>query len=175
MGNSASTRKKKDATTVNTLVKSDDSTNTETLTEGSSTNENNNNNHSMAKNIESQMSPTESSPTSPKVERRDDVLPRKSIIRDDQVHVNLAMADLMAYLQVVANNSNNLPLARRDDPELTRMVSNISSEEYARKSAAFIPADVRVIGGSFLKYGKVWDLPTSEEYTALDGAQEPGK
>jgi hypothetical protein len=85
------------------------------------------------------------------------------------------MADLMAYLQVVANNSNNLPLARRDDPELTRMVSNISSEEYARKSAAFIPADVRVIGGSFLKYGKVWDLPTSEEYTALDGAQEPGK
>jgi hypothetical protein len=55
------------------------------------------------------------------------------------------------------------------------MVSTLTSEEYARKSAAFIPADVRVIGGSFLKYGKVWDLPTSEEYTALDGAQEPGK
>jgi hypothetical protein len=110
------------------------------------------------------------------VDRRDDSLPRPStIIRDDQVHVNLAMADLMAYLQVVANNSNNLPLTRRDDPELTRMVSSLTSEEYARKSAAFIPADVRVIGGSFLKYGKVWDLPTSEEYTALDGAQEPGK
>jgi hypothetical protein len=109
------------------------------------------------------------------LEGRDDSIPRKQFIRDDQVQVNLAMADLMAYLQVVANNSNNLPLTRRDDPELTRMVSTLTSEEYARKSAAFIPADVRVIGGSFLKYGKVWDLPTSEEYTALDGAQEPGK
>lgn len=100
---------------------------------------------------------------------------RQSRIRDDQVHVNLAMADLMAYLQVVANNSNNLPLTRRDDPELSRMVSNLKSEEYARKSAAFIPADVRVIGGSFTKYGRVWDLPNSDEYNAQDGAQEPGK
>jgi hypothetical protein len=119
-------------------------------------------------------------PNSPKtneigVDRRDDSLPRPNFIRDEQVQVNLAMADLMAYLQVVANNSTSLPLTRRDDPELTHMVSNLTSEEYARKSAAFIPADVRVIGGSFLKYGKVWDLPTSEEYTALDGAQEPGK
>lgn len=110
-------------------------------------------------------------------ERKDESQPRgaASFIRDDQVQVNLAMADLMAYLQVVANNSNNLPLTRRDDPELTRMVSTLSSEEYARKSAAFIPADVRVLGGSFLKYGKVWDLPTSQEYTAIDGTQEPGK
>lgn len=100
---------------------------------------------------------------------------RRARITDEQVHVNLAMADLMAYLQVVANNSNNLPLTRRDDPELTRIVSNLTSEEYARKSAAFIPADVRVIGGSFTKYGRVWDLPTSEEYNAQDGAQEPGE
>ena len=110
------------------------------------------------------------------IERKDDVLSRrKSIIKDDQVLVNLAMADLMAYLQVVANNSNKLPLTRRDDPELTRMVTDITSEEYAKKSAAFIPADVRVIGGSFLRYGNVWDLPTSEEYIAADGAQEPGE
>lgn len=106
-------------------------------------------------------------------EGRDDVQVRAPI-SDDQVHVNLAMADLMAYLQVVANNSNNLPLTRRDDPELGRMVSSLTNEEYARKSAAFIPADVRVIGGSFTKYGRVWDLPTSEEYNAQDGAQEPG-
>jgi hypothetical protein len=106
-------------------------------------------------------------------DRRDDVT--HSHIRDDQVHVNLAMADLMAYLQVVANNSNNLPLTRRDDPELAKMVSNLTSEEFARKSAAFIPADVRVLGGTFLKYGRVWDLPTSEEYNATDGAQEPGE
>lgn len=107
------------------------------------------------------------------VDRRDDITP-PSHKAEDQVHVNLAMADLMAYLQVVANNSNNLPLTRRDDPELSRMVSNLTSEEYARKSAAFIPADVRVIGGTFLKYGRVWDLPTSDEYNATDGAQEPG-
>jgi hypothetical protein len=107
-------------------------------------------------------------------EGRDDE-PRRSIHSDEQVHVNLAMADLMAYLQVVANNSTNLPMTRRDDPELKRMVSNLTSEDYARKSAAFIPADVRVIGGTFTKYGRVWDLPTSEEYNAQDGAQEPGK
>jgi hypothetical protein len=85
-----------------------------------------------------------------------------SHISDDQVHVNLAMADLMAYLQVVANNSNNLPLTRRDDPELGRPVSSLSSEEYARKSAAFLPSDVRVIGATFTRYGRVLDLPTSE-------------
>lgn len=106
-------------------------------------------------------------------EGRDDYQRRQ--YSDDQVHVNLAMADLMAYLQVVANNSTNLPMTRRDDSELKRMVSNLSGEEFARKSAAFIPADVRVIGGSFTKYGRVWDLPTSEEYNAQDGAQEPGE
>jgi len=97
-----------------------------------------------------------------------------SYIPDEEVHVNLAMADLMAYLQVVANNSQNLPLTRRDDPELGRTVSTLTADEYARKSAAFIPSDVRIIGGSFIKYGRVWDLPTSEEFNPVDGAQEPG-
>lgn len=81
---------------------------------------------------------------------------------DDQINVNIPMADLMAYLQVVANNSNNLPLTIRDDPELDKSVSTLTSEDYARKSAAFIPSDVRVIGGTFTRYGRVWDLPTSE-------------
>jgi hypothetical protein len=72
------------------------------------------------------------------------------------------MADLMAYLQVVANNSNQLPLTRRDDPELDRTVSTLSAEDFSRKSAAFVPADVRVLGGTFTRYGRVWDLPTSE-------------
>jgi hypothetical protein len=97
-----------------------------------------------------------------------------SYVADDEVKVNLAMADLMAFLLVVANNSNNLPLTRRDDPEVGKTVSSLTADEYARKSAAFVPADVRIIGGSFTKYGRVWDLPTSEEYTAADGAQEPG-
>ena len=83
-------------------------------------------------------------------------------IPDEQINVNMPMADLMAYLQVVANNSNHLPLTRRDDPELDRTVTSLSSEDYARKSAAFVPSDVRVIGGTFSRYGRVWDLPTSE-------------
>lgn len=96
-------------------------------------------------------------------------------VPDEEVKVNLAMADLMAYLQVVANNSYNLPQTKRDDPELGKTVSNLTAEEYARKSAAFLPADVRVIAGSFTKYGRVWDLPTSEEFNAVDGAHEPGR
>jgi hypothetical protein len=132
--------------------------------------------HSSSNNDISRTASNKKNSSKKNIERRDDVLSRrKSIIKDDQVLVNLAMADLMAYLQVVANNSNKLPLTRRDDPELTRMVTDITSEDYARKSAAFVPADVRVIGGSFLKYGNVWDLPTSEEYIASDGAQEPGE
>ena len=109
------------------------------------------------------------------VDNRDDQPSTSTRIKDDDVLVNLAMADLMAYLQVVANNSDNLPITRRDDPELKRMVTTLTSEDYARKSAAFIPADVRIISGAFTKYGKVWDLPTSEEYVASDGAQEPGR
>mmetsp|Transcript_26800 Transcript_26800/g.37790 ORF Transcript_26800/g.37790 Transcript_26800/m.37790 type:complete len:589 (-) Transcript_26800:208-1974(-) len=100
---------------------------------------------------------------------------KTSPIQDNDVHVNLAMADLMGYLQVVADNSNNLPLTRRDDPELVRTVSTLTADEYAKKSAAFIPSTVRVIGGSFTKYGKVWDLPTGDEFDAVDGAQEPGR
>lgn len=98
-----------------------------------------------------------------------------SHVADDDIQVNLAMADLMAYLQVVANNSSNLPLTRRDDPELGRTVSTLTADEYAKKSAAFIPSDVRIIGGSFARYGKVWDLPTSEEFAPADGSQEPGR
>lgn len=93
---------------------------------------------------------------------RDDENVCSTIITDDQVQVNLAMADLMAYLQVVANNTQNLPITRRDDPEIENTVSNLSSEDYARKSAAFIPSDVRMIGGTFTRYGRVWDLPTCE-------------
>jgi hypothetical protein len=95
-------------------------------------------------------------------ERDDDHQSVTTHITDDEVHVNLAMADLMAYLQVVANNSNNLPLTKRDDSELERTVLTLTSEEYARKSAAFVPSDIRVIGGSFTRYGRVWDLPSSE-------------
>ena len=88
---------------------------------------------------------------------------RSRIIEDESVQLDhLPMADLMAYLQLVANNSSNLPLTRRDDPELGRTVSNLSPEEYAHKCAAFVPSMVRILGGQYGKYGSVWDLKTSE-------------
>lgn len=98
-----------------------------------------------------------------------------TIIQDRDVHVNLPMADLMEYLQVVAKNSSNLPLTRRDDPEAGRTISTLTPDEYANKCGAFIPANVRVIGATFSKYGNFWDLPTSEELNAVDGTQEPGE
>jgi hypothetical protein len=88
---------------------------------------------------------------------------RSRIIEDESVQLDhLPMADLMAYLQLVANNSSNLPLTRRDDPELGRTVSNLTPEEYAHKCAAFVPSMVRILGGQYGKYGSVWDLKTSE-------------
>ncbi|KAL7550533.1 hypothetical protein ACHAWF_013754 [Thalassiosira exigua] len=97
-----------------------------------------------------------------------------SRIADGDVQLDLPMADLMAYLQVVANNSSNLPLTRRDDPELGRTVSSLTSEEYAFKCAAFVPANVRIIGGQYGRYGRVWDLPTSEEFDVTSSTREPG-
>jgi len=95
-------------------------------------------------------------------------------IADDAVQLDLPMADLMAFLQVVANNSSNLPLTRRDDPELGRTVSSLTAEEYAFKCAAFVPSNVRILGGQFGKYGRVWDLPTSEEFDVVGSTREPG-
>ena len=84
-------------------------------------------------------------------------------ITDSEVQLDIPMADLMAYLQVVANNSSNLPLTRRDDVELgNNIVSSLSEKEYEYKCNAFIPSNVRIIGGCFGRYGNVWDLPTSE-------------
>jgi len=99
----------------------------------------------------------------------------KKRITDDQVHVDhVPMAELMAYLQMVANHSSNLPLTRRDDPDLGRTVSSLTADEYAFKCAAFMPSKIRIIGGQFSKYGRVWDLPTSEEFNAKSSTREPG-
>ncbi len=83
-------------------------------------------------------------------------------VQDDDINVNLAMADLMAYLQLVAANSQDLPLTRRDDPELGKTVCTLSSLDYSKRAEAFLPCDVRVIGGSFTKYGRIRELPSSE-------------
>lgn len=100
---------------------------------------------------------------------------RSRIIEDESVQLDhLPMADLMAYLQLVANNSSNLPLTRRDDPELGRTVSSLTPEEYAHKCAAFVPSMVRILGGQYGKYGSVWDLKTSEEFDVTTSTREPG-
>ena len=84
------------------------------------------------------------------------------MVQDDDINVNLAMADLMAYLQLVAANSQDLPLTRRDDPELGKTVCTLSSLDYSKRAEAFLPCDARVIGGSFTKYGRIRELPSSE-------------
>ena len=68
----------------------------------------------------------------------------------------------MAYLQNVADNSSDLPLTRRDDPELGRTVSILTAEEYETKCRAFVPANIRIFGAIFGRYRRVWDLPTCE-------------
>ncbi|KAL3770267.1 hypothetical protein ACHAW5_002672 [Stephanodiscus triporus] len=96
-------------------------------------------------------------------------------INDESVQLDhLPMADLMVYLQLVANNSSNLPLTRRDDPELGRTVSSLTPEEYATKCEAFVPSMVRIFGGQYGKYGSVWDLKTSEEFDVTSSTREPG-
>jgi len=93
---------------------------------------------------------------------------------EDDVQINLHMLDLMEYLQGVARESNDLPTTPRDDPELGKTVSRLTQTGFLRKAEAFIPADVRIISGTFTRRANVWNLPTSEEYTPEDGAQEPG-
>ena len=74
-------------------------------------------------------------------------------------HDAIAIADLMGYLKIVAAHANNLPLTTRDDPGLGRTVSSLTAEQYATKAKAFFPCDVRVIGGTSLKYDDCWEYP----------------
>jgi len=88
-----------------------------------------------------------------------------SCVSDDRVDVNIAMSDLMAYLQVVANNSSGLPITRRDNPSMpssTLPMDELNPDDYQRKSAAFVPADVRVIGATYTGYRTIWDLPRTQ-------------
>jgi len=57
----------------------------------------------------------------------------------------------------------SLVVTKRDDPELGRVVSSLAAKEYTGRDVAFIPSDVRIICGLFRKYGRVWELNSSEE------------
>ena len=72
----------------------------------------------------------------------------------------IAIAELMKYLKDVAAHASNLPLTTRDDPELGRTVSSLTAKEYAKKAEVFIPSDVRVIGGTSLKYHSQPEYPS---------------
>jgi hypothetical protein len=69
------------------------------------------------------------------------------------------IANITEYLEIVGEHSDNLPLTWRDDPELGRTVSSLTSNEYAKKADAFVPSDVRIIGGTSNKYGRSWEIP----------------
>ena len=71
----------------------------------------------------------------------------------DQIDPEQARQDLMAYLEIVGEHADDLPLTWRDDPELGRCVSSLTAKQYETKADAFIPCDVRVIAGTCTAYG----------------------
>ncbi len=84
------------------------------------------------------------------------------IIKVDQIDQEQARQDLTAYLEIVGENADDLPLTWRDDPELGRSVSSLTAKQYAMKADAFIPCDVRVIASTCTRYGGTWELPSRE-------------
>mmetsp|Transcript_17740 Transcript_17740/g.26558 ORF Transcript_17740/g.26558 Transcript_17740/m.26558 type:complete len:606 (-) Transcript_17740:145-1962(-) len=95
------------------------------------------------------------------------------IIKVDQIDQEQARQDLMAYLEIVGENADDLPLTWRDDPELGRSVSSLTAKQYAMKADAFIPCDVRVIATSCTRYGGTWELPSKENFFLGERAQDP--
>lgn len=84
-------------------------------------------------------------------------------IKVDQIDTEQARQDLMAYLEIVGENADDLPLTWRDDPELGRSVSSLTAKQYATKADAFIPCDVRVISTTCTRYtGSRVRLPNKE-------------
>ena len=84
------------------------------------------------------------------------------IIKVDQIDQEQARLDLAAYLEIVGENADDLPLTWRDDPELGRSVSSLTAKQYAMKADAFIPCDVRVVGSTCTLYGGTLELPSKE-------------
>lgn len=64
-----------------------------------------------------------------------------------------AQENLMAYLEIVGENADDLPLTWRDGREAGRAVSSLTAKKIAAKAHAFVPCDVRVIAGTSTRYG----------------------
>ena len=70
------------------------------------------------------------------------------VTKEDTIDQEQEKQDLLAYLEIVGEHSSNLPYTWRDDPQLGRTVTTLTSKEYAKKADAFIPCDIRVIAAS---------------------------
>ena len=81
---------------------------------------------------------------------------------EDEIDQEQAKQDLLAYLEIVGENASNLPLTWRDDPQLGRTVSTLTSKEYAKKADAFIPCDIRIIGAALSHIDRSADVPMKE-------------
>lgn len=68
--------------------------------------------------------------------------------KEDAIDQEQEKQDLLAYLEIVGEHSSQLPYTWRDDPQLGRTVTTLTSKEYAKKADAFIPCDIRIIGAS---------------------------
>lgn len=91
----------------------------------------------------------------------------------DEIDEDQAKEDLLAYIKIVGENASNLPMTWRDDPELERMVSGLTSREYAKKADAFIPCDVRIIGATNLPRSRKTLKNISDEMKISERATEP--
>ena len=92
---------------------------------------------------------------------------------EDEIDEDQAKEDLLAYIKIVGENASNLPMTWRDDPELERMVSGLTSREYAQKADAFIPCDVRIIGATNLPRTRKTLKNTLDEIKISERATEP--
>ena len=82
--------------------------------------------------------------------------------KEDEIDQEQAKQDLIAYLEILGENATNLPLTWRDDPQLGRTISTLTTKEYARKADAFIPCDLRIIGATTVDAPRNADVPIKQ-------------
>lgn len=87
---------------------------------------------------------------------------KKKKKKEDEIDQEQAKQDLIAYLEILGENATNLPLTWRDDPQLGRTISTLTTKEYARKADAFIPCDLRIIGATTVDAPRNADVPIKQ-------------
>lgn len=95
--------------------------------------------------------------------------------KEDAIDQEQEKQDLLAYLEIVGEHSSQLPYTWRDDPQLGRTVTTLTSKEYAKKADAFIPCDIRIIGASSCNLDRTSDRQIEDAMNIDAKAVEPGK